>query len=120
MGTKLLSSEVYLDPMPSPIKSKNTVTNRFTGNTKKRRYVDMLGMELNESLSQTVNGKCYNKLKELEKSLDVAIGKQHNLIAKRLKNEKTHCNVTKILRLSLFNTVSMNENECKWNLKIQT
>ena len=117
-----LGSNVSLDGLPPAIESKNTATNRFCGNKKKRRYLDTLGDSLSVSLSETVTGCCYKKLRKLENSLDVAICKRHNLIAKQLKNDCNARSVTKTLRLSLFNTVSIDEadqNENKWNLKMQ-
>eukprot|EP01083_Nonionella_stella_P055965 147577_1 len=118
-----LGSNPISDGDPKPIQSQNTITNPYT-KRKKRRYVDMIGDSLCPSLSKTITGQCYDKLRKLENDLDVSIAKRHSFISSQLQNQNTYDNtVTRVLRFELFNTFHINEaddTKNKWMLKLQT
>ena len=122
--SKFLDNNAILDPEPSKIESKNTITNPLT-KKKKRRYIDLLGDALSPSLRSTVPGRCFSKLRKLEQDVDVSMTKRHNAISNQLQNNHSfHShNVTRILRLECYNTFHPDPHsaaENKWSFKLQT
>ncbi len=87
------------------IVSSNTLFNHYNG-TRKRRYRDMVGMDLPPQYSNTVEGECYNKLRKLERYIDVGTARRHHYVSNRLKYQTNL--VCFLSFLSFFNATLRN------------
>ena len=85
------------------IKSKKIMINPFRGN-KKRRYINTFGFDLNTKMGSTFEGKCYNKLRKIERDLDVGLSRNKYYCVNNIKYDNELYFIKK-MRILLFNTV---------------
>ena len=99
---KRLSETQAFEEVPVLLSANTRVrANAFMNNgtsSKKRTYTDMMALDLMPCVHDTFEGECYNKLRKLERDIDVAMTRRRMFIAQHV----TQRLVTYITYLFLF------------------